>query len=112
MQNGSVNGAGAQPVQINPQQAAVFALQFLEGVPHTRQQREAYDIAVSLLNAIATGQVALAAPTPPAPSPPMPDYPQPVPAPQPPSTPAPVPAPPAPSPTPAPPPRAPTAPRQ
>lgn len=58
------NGHDAQPgtINVNPQQAATFALQFLDGVPHTRAQREAYDIAVSMLQAIATGQVVLAPP--------------------------------------------------
>jgi len=56
------NGHDKQQVQINPQQAATFALQFLEQVPHTRAQREAYDIAVGMLQAIATGQVILAPP--------------------------------------------------
>ena len=51
-----------QQVQINPQQAASFALQFLDGVPHTRAQREQYDIAVGLLTAIVSGQVILSPP--------------------------------------------------
>ncbi|HZO54896.1 MAG TPA: hypothetical protein VFB63_19470 [Bryobacteraceae bacterium] len=54
------NGHDNQPIQISPQQAATYALQFLDQVPHTRTQREAYDIAVSLLQAIATGQVIIA----------------------------------------------------
>lgn len=58
MNNGSVNGT----MQVNPQQAAVFALQFLEQVPHTRAQREQYDMSVGMLQAIATGQVVLAPP--------------------------------------------------
>lgn len=64
MQNG--HDKTPQQVNINPQQAAVFALQFLEGVSHTRAQREAYDIAVGMLQAIATGQVVIAPPAPPA----------------------------------------------
>jgi hypothetical protein len=56
-----VNGHDKQ-VQINPQQAAAYALQFLEMVPHTRAQREQYDIATGMLQAIATGQVVLAPP--------------------------------------------------
>jgi hypothetical protein len=51
-----------QPVQINPQIAASYALQFLEQVAHTRAQREQYDIATGMLQAIATGQVVLAPP--------------------------------------------------
>lgn len=51
-----------QQVQINPQQAAAYALQFLDQVAHTRAQREQYDIAVGMLQAIATGQVVLAPP--------------------------------------------------
>lgn len=57
MQNGHDN-----QIQINPQTAATYALQFLDGVAHTRAQREAYDIAVSMLQAIAGGQVVLAPP--------------------------------------------------
>lgn len=56
-----LNGHDKQ-VQINPQMAATYALQFLEQVAHTRAQREQYDIAVSMLQAIATGQVILAPP--------------------------------------------------
>jgi hypothetical protein len=56
------NGHDQQQVQINPQAAAAYALQFLELVPHTRQQREQYDIATGMLQAIATGQVILAPP--------------------------------------------------
>lgn len=59
MHNGHDKG---QPVSINPQQAATYALQFLDAVPHTRAQREQYDIAVGMLQAIATGQVILAPP--------------------------------------------------
>jgi len=59
MKNGHDN---QQQVQINPQIAASYALQFLEQVSHTRAQREAYDIAVGMLQAIATGQVTLAPP--------------------------------------------------
>jgi len=63
MQNG-VNGAGAQAgaphtVQVNPQQAAAFALQFLPRVPHTHAEREAFDMATMFLQAIASGQVQL-----------------------------------------------------
>ena len=64
MQNGNVNG---NTMQVDPRHAAGFALQFLENVAHTRAQREAYDMAVGLLQAIATGQVVLA----PAPQPPV-----------------------------------------
>lgn len=58
------NGHDKQPMQVNvnPQQAAVYALQFLDGVAHTRAQREQYDIAVAMLQAIASGQVILAPP--------------------------------------------------
>ena len=56
-----INGHDKQ-VSINPQQAASFALQFLDGVPHTRAQREQYDIAVGLLSAIVSGQVILSPP--------------------------------------------------
>lgn len=58
------NGMNGTPtMQVNPQQAAVCALQFLESVPHTRSQREAYDMAVGMLQAIATGQVILSTPS-------------------------------------------------
>jgi hypothetical protein len=56
------NGHDKQTVNVNPQQAAAYALQFLESVAHTRAQREPYDIAVGMLQAIATGQVVLAPP--------------------------------------------------
>jgi phage gp36-like protein len=56
------NGHELQPTQINPQTAATYALQFLENVAHTRAQREAYDIAVGLLQAIASGQVSIGPP--------------------------------------------------
>lgn len=59
MQNGHDK---SQPISINPQQAATYALQFLECVSHTRAQREAYDIATGMLQAIANGQVILAPP--------------------------------------------------
>jgi len=55
-----MNNGNGQTLQVNPVQAAGFALQFLENVSHTRAQREMYDIAVGLLQAIASGQVVLA----------------------------------------------------
>ena len=61
MQNGH-DKQQAHMQNINPMQAAVYALQFLEAVPHTRAQREAYDIAMGMLQAIASGQVILAPP--------------------------------------------------
>lgn len=60
MQNG--HDQQQQVVNVNPAQVAVFALQFLENVPHTRGQREQYDMSVGLLQAIASGQVILAPP--------------------------------------------------
>jgi len=60
MKNG--HDSEQQKVSINPQQAAAYALQFLDDVAHTRAQREQYDIAVGMLQAIATGQVVLAPP--------------------------------------------------
>lgn len=63
MQNG--HDKQPAPININPQQAAAFAMQFIVDVPHTRAQREQYDIAVALLTAIANGQVQIiAAPQP------------------------------------------------
>lgn len=53
---------GPQVVQVNPQQAAQFALMFLQRASHTRAEREAYDYAEGLLQAIASGQVILAPP--------------------------------------------------
>jgi len=61
--NGIVNGAGAQAqqtIQVNPQQAAAFALQFLARAPTTRAERESYDMAEMFLQAIVSGQVVLA----------------------------------------------------
>jgi hypothetical protein len=103
MQNGHINGAGngaQQTVQVNPQQAAAFALQFLPRAPHTQAEREAFDYATMFLQAIANGQVIASpaqAPTPhtPTPHPPTPHPPAPTPAP-----PAPAPIPPAPTPAP------------
>jgi hypothetical protein len=68
MQNGHMNGAapGAQQVvQVNPQQAAAFALQLIARAPTTRAEREGYDMAEMFLQAIVNGQVLLA----PAPAP-------------------------------------------
>lgn len=83
MQNGNGhNGASMAPhtVQVNPAQAAAFALQFIDQVPHARAQREAFDVACMFLQAIVSGQLVLA--TPPAPAPaletPPPDPPPPV----------------------------------
>ena len=62
MQNGHVNGAGAgapQTVQVNPQQAAAYALQFLARAPTTRVERDSYDMAEMFLQAIVSGQVML-----------------------------------------------------
>jgi hypothetical protein len=58
------NGHDQPPAQkqINPQQAAAFALQFLGRCSHTRAEREAYDVAEGMLNAIMSGQVVLAPP--------------------------------------------------
>ena len=68
MQNGQTNGAtthvAPQPVQINPTQAAAFALQFLPRAPHTQAEREAFDLAAMFLQAIVTGQ-AIVSPAPP-----------------------------------------------
>lgn len=63
-----------QQVSINPREAAAYALQFIDLVPHTRAQREAYDIAVGMLQAIVSGQVVLAPP--PAPPAALPDEPK------------------------------------
>lgn len=84
MQNGSVNGVahGApQQVQINPVQAAGFALQFLPRAPHTHAERDAFDVATMFLQAVAGGQ-ALVTPAPPPPAPtPAPVEPPPPPVP-------------------------------
>lgn len=65
MQNGNgLNGSGApgapHTVQLNPQQAAAFALQFLARAATTRAERESYDLAEMFLQAIVSGQVILA----------------------------------------------------
>lgn len=61
MKNGHATGeAPTNQVNINPREAAMFGLQFLEQVSHTRAQRETFDIVVSMLQAIANGQVILA----------------------------------------------------
>jgi hypothetical protein len=60
MKNGHDNSP--QSINVNPQQAAVYALQFLEQVPHTHAQRAPYDMAIGMLQAIASGQVILAPP--------------------------------------------------
>lgn len=60
MQNGHDK---QQTIQINPVQAAQFALMFLARAPHTQPEREQFDIASSMLQAIAAGQVSLTQPT-------------------------------------------------
>lgn len=63
MQNGQANGAPyGQPVQINPVQAAQFALMFLQRTDMKPTERDAYAVAEGMLNAIVTGQVVLAPP--------------------------------------------------
>lgn len=70
MQNGHDN----QPqIQVNPMDAANFALMFLARASFTAAERRQYDIAESLLQAIASGQLVLA---PPAPPPQMADVPK------------------------------------
>jgi phage gp36-like protein len=62
-----LNGAGAgapHQVQVNPQQAAAMALQFLARAPTTRAERDSYDMVEMFLTAIASGQVQLAAQAP------------------------------------------------
>jgi hypothetical protein len=54
------NGNGqAQQVQINPAEAAQYALMFLGRASFTRQERQMFDVADALLNAIASGRVRL-----------------------------------------------------
>jgi hypothetical protein len=62
--NGKPNGNGQQ--QINPIEAAQFALIFLGRATFTRQERQMFDVADALLNAIVSGQVQLASPPMPA----------------------------------------------
>jgi len=65
MQNGNDTGAPAAAPgsrNINPREAAAFALQFLGRCSHRRAEREAYDVAEGMLNAIVSGQVVLAPP--------------------------------------------------
>jgi hypothetical protein len=60
MQNGHDN---PQPqIQINPMEAANLALVFLARASFTAVERRQYDIAESLLQAIASGQVIIAPP--------------------------------------------------
>lgn len=68
MQNGH-----DKTIQINPQAAASFALEFLARAPHTQPERERFDMAFQMLQAIAGGQVHLTQPEPhPLPTPPPP----------------------------------------
>lgn len=53
---------GPQVIQVNPQQVAQHGLMFLQRVSHTRAEREAYDHTEAMLQAIASGQVALISP--------------------------------------------------
>ena len=65
MQNGHDTGSPASAPgtrQVNPREAAAFALQFLGRCSHTRAEREAYDVAEGMLNAIMSGQVVLGPP--------------------------------------------------
>jgi hypothetical protein len=55
--NGKANSA---QTQINPIEAAQFALIFLGRATFTRQERQMFDVADALLNAIVSGQVQLA----------------------------------------------------
>jgi hypothetical protein len=75
MQNGQDNAPApsaapmmppaAPQIQINPAQAAAFALEFLERASHTRAERERFDMAQALLTAIMQGRVIISAPPPP-----------------------------------------------
>jgi hypothetical protein len=56
-------------MQVNPQQAAQFALTFLARADMKPAERDAYAVAEGLLNAILSGQVVLAPPTLPAAAP-------------------------------------------
>lgn len=49
----------ASPQQINPQEAARCALNFLARVSFTASERQAFDISEALLQAIANGVVVL-----------------------------------------------------
>jgi len=64
MQNGHANGSSPPPVSVDPRQAAAFAMQFIVEVAHTRAQRDAYDIAVAFLTAVANGQLNVTSPRP------------------------------------------------
>lgn len=68
MQNGH-----DRTININPQQAAAFGLEFLARAAHTQPEREKFDIAWQMLQAIAAGQVQLAQPTTPQPTAPQPE---------------------------------------
>jgi hypothetical protein len=58
--NGS-NGQ-SQNVQINPLEAAQFALIFLGRATFTRNERQMFDVADALLNAIVSGKVQITQP--------------------------------------------------
>ena len=61
--NANGNGAGMPAqTQINPLEAAGFALQFLARVPHTLAERAAFDVATALLQAISEGRALVSAP--------------------------------------------------
>lgn len=64
MHNGKEHGGatGTGQVQVEPRQAAQFALMFLQRVSHTRAERDAYDVAEAMLQAIGAGHVVLAPP--------------------------------------------------
>lgn len=49
-----------QQVQVNPIEAAQAALMFLSRADHKVAERERFDLAAAMLNAIALGQVVLA----------------------------------------------------
>jgi hypothetical protein len=68
MQNGSTNGAlhfaGPPSIQVNPMQAAQFALTFLARTDMKPHERDMFAVAEGMLKAIVSGQVVLSSPAP------------------------------------------------
>jgi hypothetical protein len=64
MQNGMTNGAahGQPPIQINPIQAAQFALTFLARADMKPHERDMFAVAEAMLTAVVAGRVVLSSP--------------------------------------------------
>jgi len=62
--NGATIGPKDGTVQVNPIEAAQMALMFLSRAEFKRHERQSFDLAEAMLNAIAQGQVVLTTPPP------------------------------------------------